>query len=137
MLIRTRHLLVSSDSLFVKMSRNLSTFPCVYFDFLYLQSRESLDIYIFHSGNGTTKQIKKQMSKQLWNFPSFSSAHFIGTNSSSYKMSLKRQRALANVIFYQTQEWFLKRFWSQLSGEVSGLKISWFLKLLDYFLFFR
>ena len=137
MLIRTRHLLVSSDSLFVKMSRNLSTFPCVYFDFLFLQSRESLDIYIFHSGNGTTKQKKKQMSKHLWNFPTFSSAHFIGTNSSSYKMSLERQRALANVIFYHTWEWFLKRFWSQLSGEVCGLKISWFLKILGYFLFFR
>ena len=136
MLIRTRHLLVSSDSLFVKMSRNLSTFPCVYFDFLYLQSRESLDIYIFHSGNGTTKQIKKQMSKHLWNFPSFSSAHFIGTNSSSYKMSSKRQRALANVIFYHTREWFLKRFWSQLSGEVSGLKISWFSKILGTILIF-
>ena len=136
MLIRTWHLLVSSDSLFVKMSRNLSTFPCVYFDFLYLQSRESLDIYIFHSGNGTTKQIKKQMSKHLWNFPSFSSAHFIGTNSSSYKMSSKRQRALANVIFYHTREWFLKRFWSQLSGEVSGLKISWFSKILGTILIF-
>ena len=136
MLIRTRHLLVSSDSLFVKMSRNLSTFPCVYFDFLYLQSRESLDIYIFHSDNGTAKQIKKQMSKHLWNFPSFSSAHFIGTNSSSYKMSLERQRALVNVIFYQTWEWFLKRFWSQLSGEVSGLKISWFSKILGTILIF-
>ena len=136
MLIRTRHLLVSSDSLFVKMSRNLSTFSCVYFDFLYLQSRESLDIYIFHSGNGTTKQIKKQLSKHLWNFPSFSSAHFIGTNSSSYKMWKERQRALANVIFYHTWEWFLKRFWSQLSGEVSGLKISWFSKILGTILIF-
>ena len=75
------------------------------------------------------------MSKHLW--PSFSSTHLIGTNFSSYKMSLERQRALANVIFYHTWEWFLKRFWSQLSGEVSGLKISWFLKILGYFLFFR